>query len=532
MIKITHYEVYTDHGRGWQLEDRFAIEQRQDAFNLAKELELDKIKVKIIKEVFDVQDNSYQETVEYVSNLSRKNKNEGLPSSYPGIKKADEREEEEQVEEVVESTGGGSILSALIKLVALTLLCLALANVLVSLIFPVIENFIPDEQNSRPILFVIFFVIFLSIAVPLILRYVPWYVFVERRRPVAVKEKTFYDKAGELIDFYNLNDDVDPIVTPAYPEAPLEYKQYLITFLTDLLSNLKSPTATSTSFSKFGIKLIVYGGCLEMARYSGLGITEANSILYDAFRITDGDGADLEAFYEAKRTYKDNKVAVFLTGVGAYLMAHVIKGRQMPTELLNLSFSKWEKQNKTDEIVPVLSPVPEEPETPVPDDVLFDALVSIKSDLKFLDDSIPNRDEVAAQTSAEIRNIIFNLLGKYKGEDTSEADGITTIHFPKISNAVRFAVECLKDIGTYQEETNNDNLILRNCCAVTEDKPENEPNLSERLSDIFEHIYNQEIVVTKPVFEALQESGRHFDYLGEKTLNKLNINVELYKLLD
>lgn len=87
MIKITHYEVYTDHGRGWQLEDRFAIEQRQDAFNLAKELELDKIKVKIIKEVFDVQDNSYQETVEYVSNLSRKNKNEGLPSSYPGIKK-------------------------------------------------------------------------------------------------------------------------------------------------------------------------------------------------------------------------------------------------------------------------------------------------------------------------------------------------------------------------------------------------------------------------------------------------------------
>lgn len=93
MIKITHYEVYTDHGRGWQLEDRFAIEQRQDAFNLAKELELDKVKVKIIKEVFDVQDNSYQETVEYVSNLSRKNKNGGLPSSYPGIKKADEREE-------------------------------------------------------------------------------------------------------------------------------------------------------------------------------------------------------------------------------------------------------------------------------------------------------------------------------------------------------------------------------------------------------------------------------------------------------
>ncbi len=33
MIKITHYEVYTDKGEGWQLEDRFAAEQRQDAFS-------------------------------------------------------------------------------------------------------------------------------------------------------------------------------------------------------------------------------------------------------------------------------------------------------------------------------------------------------------------------------------------------------------------------------------------------------------------------------------------------------------------
>ena len=72
MIKITHYEVYTDKGEGWQLEDRFAAEQRQDAFNLAKEREQEKLKVKIIKEIFDVQDNSYQESVEYVSNLNRK----------------------------------------------------------------------------------------------------------------------------------------------------------------------------------------------------------------------------------------------------------------------------------------------------------------------------------------------------------------------------------------------------------------------------------------------------------------------------
>ena len=74
MIKITHYEVYADKGNGWQLEGRYALEQRQEAFNQAKELEISKYKVKIIKEIFDVQDNSYQETVEYVSNLSKKGK--------------------------------------------------------------------------------------------------------------------------------------------------------------------------------------------------------------------------------------------------------------------------------------------------------------------------------------------------------------------------------------------------------------------------------------------------------------------------
>ena len=75
LIKIAQYEVYIDRGAGWQLEDRFAAEQRQDAFNLAKEREQEKCKVKIIKEIFDVQDNSYQESVEYVSNLNKhKNK--------------------------------------------------------------------------------------------------------------------------------------------------------------------------------------------------------------------------------------------------------------------------------------------------------------------------------------------------------------------------------------------------------------------------------------------------------------------------
>ena len=57
MVKISHYEVYTDRGDGWKLEDRFSSDQRYDAMRIAKEREAEKIAVKILKEDFDVQDN-------------------------------------------------------------------------------------------------------------------------------------------------------------------------------------------------------------------------------------------------------------------------------------------------------------------------------------------------------------------------------------------------------------------------------------------------------------------------------------------
>ncbi len=531
MIKITHYEVYTDTGSGWQLIDRFAAEQRQEAFNLAKEQEQAKLKTKIIKEVFDVQDNSYQESVEYVSNLSKGGK--GGKSSGGGDVPVGVYENVISGDVPVKSVKPkDNVFTAIIKLVALIILCLVLANLLVGLIFPVIESFIPEE-NNKPILFTIFFVLFLSIAVPLILKQVPWYVFTEaanaRRsglRPVS--EKKFYDRAEDLLRLYNLNDDVYPIATPAFPEAPLEYKHYIVSFLSELLTQLQSPSAMQNNFSKLGLKLLIYGGCLEMARYSGLTISEANSLLYEAFKIIDGDNADLEAFYEAKHSYRDNKVAIFLTGVGAYVMSHIIAKRPLPTDILNVTFNKWEKQNQelnTDYISPELEPQGN-------DDIFHDVLVSIKSDLKFMDTSIPNQNEVAVQTSSEIRNIIFNLLGKYKGTDAVEDGGITSIRFRRLNYAVKFAVECLKDIATYQEETNNEALLLRNCCVLTEDKPGEAPNLSDYLADMFEHVYNNEIVVTAPVHEALAASDYKFDFLGEKAFARQGTAVALYKLLD
>lgn len=533
MIKIAHYEVYTDKGDGWRLEDRFAVEQRQEAFNLAKEREAENCKVKIIKEIFDVQDNSYQESVEYVSNLNRKKGNAGR--NWSGVE--DDEQKDAPIPEVETLLSRSSIPGALLKLVVLITVSLIFANLFVGFLFPLLEIFVPEE-NSRPVLFGVFFVVFLAMSVPLLLRSIPWYVFINRRQAAPIKEQKFYDKAEYLIKAYNLNSDKDPVVASAYPEAPLEYKQYVVSFLSEIISHIKSPTVLQNSFSRLGIKLLVYGGCLELARYCGLKLSEANSIMFDAFKITDGDKADLEAFYEAKRTYRDNQVAIFLTGVGAHLMAQVINGMPISERLLNLAFNKWEAQDsnpKADrlpadveqktELPPVTEVVPE-PEN------LKDTLASLKSDLKFMDNAIPGQEETATAVSSQVRNIVSNLVNKYKGENVIEDNGITSVRFRQPADAIKFAIECLKDISAYKEELDNENLLMRNCCAVTRYQADEEPNLSSFLADMFEHIYNNEIVLTGDVRADLPQDAYQLDFLGEKNLKNLGIDKELYKLVE
>ncbi len=145
MVKITHYEVYTDKGDGWKLEDRFSSEQRHEAINLSKEKEQEKLKVKIIRETFDVQDNSYQETVEYVSGL--KNGKAKSPAPKP-VSSVDIRsymatgEDEKLASGQVEATPG-EMLKAVVKLITIIVLSLVFSNLLVTLLTPLVEDFVP-----------------------------------------------------------------------------------------------------------------------------------------------------------------------------------------------------------------------------------------------------------------------------------------------------------------------------------------------------------------------------------------------------
>ncbi len=522
-MKITHYEVYADKGKGWQLEGRYALEQRQDAFNHAKEFEIEQFKVKIIKESFDVQDNSYQESVEYVSNLNRKS----------GKSRNDLLIGENEEENPIESSDGGDIsgsgvAGAVFKLVFLIVLCLVLTNGIVSLLYPVIENFVSEEKIDT-VLFLIFFLLFIGTAIPLILKKVPWYAFTANKSlSGGYSEKDVYTRAKELVTLYNLNDSINPDTTPAYPEAPLEYKHYIISFLTELLAKIRSDSALQTRFSKLGIKLIVYGGCLEMARYSGLTLSETNSVLYEAFQILDGKDADLEAFYEAKRSYKDNKVAIFLTGVGAYLMASVIQHRPMPEELLNITFNRWESLNKSEDDVMISR---SESEIITADDIMKTTVVSIKNDLKFLDDNVSDKENIATKSSSEIHNIVMVLANKFKGEEVAENEGITSLKFKKLNNAMKFVINCMKDIGAYQEEVNSESQILRNCCVLLPFKEKQDVDESEFLADVFEHVYNGEVIMDKEIASELENTDYEIEALGEKMLERTKLQIELFKLI-
>ena len=522
MVKIVHYEVYADKGDGWRLEERFSSEQRHEAINLAKEIESDKYKVKIIKETFDVQDNSYIEATEYVGGLGSGK----TAISSPNVSAAALRGEMAAVNRAPVSKP--EIFSAILKLISIIILCLVFAIVLVTLLIPVVEAF-ASEEVTKPLLFLIFFAIFLGIAVPLVMKKVPWHVFTARTvKRAPLSEKTLYDKAQAIVRQYGLNDEFETSIAPVFPEAPLEYKRHIVSFLSEIIAGLDSGTSLQSSFSRLGVKLIVYGGCLELSRYSGLKITEANSLLYEAFKIIDGDNPDLEAFYDAKKSYRDNKVAVFLAGVGAFLMAQVIEERPRDTNILRITFDKWERlnRNSAEETAAALVEFDNKTE----EDVVFSSQVNIKSTIQFFDQAIPGLEDDKARIRSEIRNIIFNLINKFSGGTTIEDNGITSVEFLKLTNAVRFAVEFYKDISIYQEELEDENLIFNNRCTIIPARKNEEINLSSYVDDLFEHTYDDEIIITPEIKDALEDSKYSFEFLGEKKLEKTGTLIALYKL--
>lgn len=531
MAKISHYEVYVDSGNGWQLIERFSAEQRQEAYSLAKENETSTNKVKIIKETFEIADNNYTESEEYISSGENKKKRK------KSLKDIDYQKDSFEAVKYI-SSSRNNMTKALIKFLALIFVSLIFANIFVSLVFPILEIFI-GEDNHNSVLFFIFFIVFMGIAIPLVVKNIPWYIFVNQDKDdkININEEQFFDKAKLLVKAFNINSNLSDLKIGSYPEASIEYKQYLVYYLSEILSNLNIQNALQSQFSRLGVKFLIFGGCLELGRYGDLTMSEANSILYDAFKIIDGENADLEEFYETKNSYSDNKIAIYLVGVGAFLMHQIIHDQKLYTKVLNRAFDKWETQrnpevhNKKDEPkIKSKQKKAENIDVSIINKKEENCIVSIKSDLKFLDSFTGDQEKTANNISETIRTSINTLTDMYNGRNILEKDGITLILFEKLREGANFAVAYLEDINNFIEKNDEDNLVLRNCVAVIKDLYSDDNDKLTYIKDIFEHVYNNEIVVIKDFSQILDGEGFELEYLGNKVLKELKNSTELYKL--
>ena len=115
-----------------------------------------------------MQDNSYVETVEYVSLAGKKDKS-GSDYSLKGGLAPTRGEYNIETQEPAGASNGQNVITAVFKLVAIIVFCLISANILVTLLIPVIEITVPEEL-THTVMFVTFFALFLLLAVPLVLR--------------------------------------------------------------------------------------------------------------------------------------------------------------------------------------------------------------------------------------------------------------------------------------------------------------------------------------------------------------------------
>ncbi|MFI3242116.1 MAG: hypothetical protein R3Y43_06075 [Alphaproteobacteria bacterium] len=527
MAKIAHYEVYVDKGSGWELLGRFGLEERSYAFNLAKDKARSSIDVKIIKETFDHTDGSYTESVEYIK-VAKKAKQNSL------YKNSELNNYEQELNKVMkERLNVPKATQALIILVSIILVSGIAVNLLGTLVLPFLENILPSEVVGK-VFFFFLFAAFVLIALPLALKKVPWNdLSISALNTNKVTDEVFYNKAKKVENRYDLNDDFADDKTPIYPEASILDKKDVVAFVAQIFSILK--TYNMSSFNRLGIKLMVYGGILELANYRKLDGSNINSLLSEAILILDGQESDLVHFYQAKRSFKDNNFAVYLTGLGAFLMDKYLSKRNFDEILVVSGFERWEKSNKT-QLESSQNNDKEDNENSLKDSNVEEKnnvlnIVSIKHNVKLFDVSGPDNIDKEENEIIAIRAIINKVAQKYSSviEERKQED-ISSLLFEDLAVGIAFAKQALSDINEYVESVDDENIIYNIKCNIVK-KQDNNDNYVY-IDDLFTYTNDDEILTTANVVnEAKEETKLEFESVGKKLLQKNSKTVELFKVL-
>ena len=143
-------------------------------------------------------------------------------------------------------------------------------------------------------------------------------------------------------------------------------------------------------------------------------------------------------------------------------------------------------------------------------------------------------EQKKTEIQAGVRNIIQNLLEKYKSLNISEENGITTITFAKLNRAVKFTVEFLNDTAVYADDISDENMQFHCSCNIIEDIRRQGGNIQDYVADLFDQTYDYEIITTEAINkfrDELDATRYNFDFLGEKTLQRTHKTEAIYKIL-
>ncbi len=187
-MMIIHYEVYVLESRGWMLHARFPRQERDSALAEAKELEQISLKVRVVRETYYSDSNAFEESDIYATAGKGLVDGKARPAavrpaaapparSASAHKPAAARPHKTATSGFNPDVGMGRVITRLLAITALALAVAMLAvrvtpNIIVSLWHMGVPVEIkPDAYGT--LLFSIFVLTFLMVAVPLALRFLP-----------------------------------------------------------------------------------------------------------------------------------------------------------------------------------------------------------------------------------------------------------------------------------------------------------------------------------------------------------------------
>ena len=164
-------------------------------------------------------------------------------------------------------------------------------------------------------------------------------------------------------------------------------------------------------------------------------------------------------------------------------------------------------------------------------DIVFTCVGSVKTTIRLDEEEMPDAQKLLDQAAADVRNIIFNLVSKFRGKNVLEQNEITSVEFNQLNDAIKFTIEVLQDVNVYREENGLSGVEIETKGNILEIQSIEDLNLSPYIEDIFWHTYDNEIIVDDNIKKELAVGKYSVDFLGDKRLNKSNKMVALYKLI-